>query len=332
MLNLTLSEKMPFELEIDYWKDRLKGVKPLNLFTDYPRPNVQSINKASIELIVDEKTAKQLNLFSTQHKVTLFVTLLAAYKVLLYRYSSQEDICVGNPVLSSHDGKIESFANALALRTEINSNDNFEELLQRVNNTITDALKHQAVPFEKIVNELVDDVDLGTNPLNQVMFVLQNGHESQDESLTQYTSKSDLVFKLKENASGLQGTVEYSTDLYQEDTINRIIDHYRLLLNSIIASPKKSIGSLPILTKAEEHKLLTSLHNTAFDYPKDKSLIDLFEEQVKKVPANIAIIFEDFEITYQELNNLANQFGDYLRTTYQIKPDDLVAMKLERGE
>ena len=320
---------MPFELEIGYWKDRLKGLKPLNLFTDSIRSGIKSRNKGTVEFSIDEKLEKQLSQFSDRQKVTLFVTLLSAYKVLLYRYSSQEDICVGNVVFNAKTGeKNESYLNSLPLRTEISGNDKFEELLQRVNITVSDAHKHQNIPVEKIEEVLVNDLELDINPLYQVMFVLQNGRAL---SAT-HTTKSDLTFILKEDVSVLKGTVEYNTDLYKEETIHRIIDHYKLLLNSILASPKKSIGSLPILTEGEEHKLLHELNNNAFDYPKNKSLIDLFEDQVKKTPDNIAVIFKDLEITYGDLNSLSNQFGDYLKKNYQVKPDDLVGLKLERGE
>ncbi|MDB5153690.1 MAG: Nonribosomal peptide synthetase, partial [Mucilaginibacter sp.] len=271
MLNLTLSDGSPFNLGIDYWKKRLKGVKSMNLFTDHAKPDIQSSNKARIDFLIDEKINKQLSQFSEQQKVTLFVTLLSAYKVLLYRYSTQEDICVGNAIVNSeYDKKTKYFVNVLALCTTVNGNDNFDKLLQRVNSTVVHAFKHQKTPFEKEVDSRENDLERSMNPLYQVMFIFQNELEFPDELLSRYTSKSDLTFILKEKPSGLQGTVEYSADLYREDTIVHIIDHYKLLLNSIIANPQKSIGTLPILTIAEEHKFLKKLNSTAFKYPKNK--------------------------------------------------------------
>ncbi|HTD40025.1 MAG TPA: amino acid adenylation domain-containing protein, partial [Mucilaginibacter sp.] len=320
---------MPFELEIDYWKDKLKWVKPLNLFADSVRPDAEKDSKCSTSFSIDKKLRKQLSQFSDKQKVTLFVTLLSAYKVLLYRYSCQEDICVGNVICNSKiEPQHQNYLNLLPLRTEISDAVSFEELLQRVNATVNDAYKHQNVPFEKLAALITDDADLKSNPLFQVMFVLQNGVALP----TAHITRSDLTLVIKDNNSELKGTIEYNANLYKEDTILRITDHYKILLSSIIANSKRSIGSLPILTEAEEHILLYDLNNTAFEYPKNKSLVDLFEDQVKKTPDSIAVIFNDLEISYTELNSLSSQFGDYLKKSYQVKPDDLIGLKLERGE
>ncbi|MDO3625447.1 amino acid adenylation domain-containing protein [Mucilaginibacter sp. BT774] len=320
---------MPFEPELNYWTHKLKRVKPLNLFTDSARSNKKSNNKRSSEFIVDEKLREQLTKFSDEQKVTLFVTLLSAYKVLLYRYSSQDDICVGNVICNAGvNSSRHNYLSILPLRTEINNSNTFEELLQSVNATVNDAYQHQNVPFDKLTALISEDADLRSNPLYQVMFILQNGVAIPSE----YTLESDVTLFVKEEGSVLKSRIEYNSDLYKEDIISRIIDHFKILLSSIIANPKKNIGLLPILTEAEEHKLLHELNNTAIEYPKDKSLIDLFEEQVNKTPDNIAVIFNDFEISYKELNILGNQFGDYLRNTYDVKPDDLIGLKLERGE
>ena len=330
MSNFTLSNNRPFDLEMDYWEKRLKGIKPLNLFTDYKRPDVQSSNKSSVGFSINQKLSKQLIAFSKQQNVTLYVTLLSAYKVLLYKYSGQGDICVGNAVIikSNNDQRI---VNALALRTEINSNDCFEKLLQRVNSTITSAREYQQVPFEKVTDVVINGHRFERNPLNQVMFVLRDEPELRNGLITRYTSKSDLTLILKKSETGLKGIIEYNTDLYREDTIHHIIDHYKLILDSIFNN-KGSVGSLSILTDSEQSKLLNELNNTFRNYPKNSSLIDLFEEQVRQTPDNIALIFNNLELSYSDLNSLSNQLGDYLKKTYQIKPEDMVGIMLERGE
>ncbi|MDB5024425.1 MAG: Long-chain-fatty-acid--CoA ligase, partial [Mucilaginibacter sp.] len=245
----------------------------MNLFTDHAKPGTQNTNKARIDFLIDEKITKQLSQFSEQQKVTLSVTLLSAYKVLLYRYSSQEDICVGNATLSSeYNKKTEYFVDVLALCTAVNGNDSFEKLLQRVNSTLVNTFSHQKALFENVVDREQNDLERSMSPLYQVMFIFQNGLEFPDELLRRHTSKSDLTFILKQRSLALQGTVEYSADLYQEDTIVHIIDHYKLLLNSIIANPQKSIGTLSIF-ETDEHKLLKELNNTAFKDPKNKSLM-----------------------------------------------------------
>src|SRR6202000_1241900 len=153
MANIILPPNMPIELEIDYWKDKLKGLNPLDLNTDYPRSNGQNTTKISIDFSIGEEIIKQLNLLSERHNVSLFVTLLTAYKILLYRYSNHEDICVGNAVLcTADDEKAETFVNTLVLRSDINGNNHFEELLQRVNSLVNDAYEHLNVPFAKIAD------------------------------------------------------------------------------------------------------------------------------------------------------------------------------------
>ena len=223
MSNLTLSENMPFEPELNYWTHKLKRVKPLNLFTDSARSNKKSNNKRSSEFIVDEKLRQQLTKFSDEQKVTLFVTLLSAYKVLLYRYSSQDDICVGNVICNAgvNSGR-HNYLSILPLRTEINNSNTFKELLQSVNATVNDAYQHQNVPFDKLTALISEDADLRSNPLYQVMFILQNGVAIPSE----YTLESDVTLFVKEEGSVLKSRIEYNSDLYKEDIISRIIDHF----------------------------------------------------------------------------------------------------------
>ena len=320
---------MPFELEIDYWKDKLKWVKPLNLFADAVRSGAEKDNICSAGFSIDAELRKQLNQFSDKQGVTLFITLLSAFKALLYRYSCQQDICVGNITFNSRTSpQTQNQLKVLPFRTEINDGDTFEQLLKSVNSTVNDAYKHQNVPIDELAAIITADTDLKSNPLYQVMFALQNGLAiSRDQTI-----KSDILLVIKDDKAELKGIFEYNADLYKENTIRQIIDHYKILLSSVIADPEKSIGALPILTKAQEHQLLYDLNATAFDYPRDKSLIDLFELQVTSTPDHIAVIFNDLEITYQELNARSNQFGNYLKENYQINPDDLVGVKLERGE
>ena len=329
MSNLILSDRESFELELDYWKGKLKGVAPLHLFTDFTNQVIQNTNIAGIEFFIDEKTHKQLTLLSEDQHVPLFTALLSAFKVLLFRYSGLEDICVGNIIPDLE--KVGEFTNIVALRTELNTEDRFIELLQRINVTIIEVYKHQGVPFEKVADIVIKENDLGWNPLLQVMFIFQ-GQSEIINSDPQYTSKSDLVFRLKEKDSGLQGIIEYNSDLYNEEMVNRMITHYDHLLQSIIITPDKSIGALPMLTKDEEHVLLEELNDTTVGYPDKKTVLDLFEEQVEKTPDNVAVAFGEKVVTYKELNILSNQLGDYLRKNYKIKPDDLIALKLERSE
>ncbi|MGZ3766442.1 MAG: amino acid adenylation domain-containing protein, partial [Mucilaginibacter sp.] len=334
MSNLILSDKELFELELDYWRGKLQGVAPIHLFTDHIGRAKEIAGKANINFYIDEETYKQLGIFCEVQNVTLFATLLATFNVLLFRYSGQDDICVGNIIPGSgNDGTL---PNVLALRTEINSDDHFTNLLKRVAYTINEAYKHQRVPFGKVIDTILNEQNMDWNPLFQVMFAFQNGDNNNEPQLLelykQKISGSDLSFSMNDKGNKLQCLVEYNTDLYTAETIKLVTKHYTQLLNSIIVGPDSAIDSLPMLTKTEEHELLEELNDTTVGYPKDKTVLDVFEEQVKLTPDNIAVGFEDKTLTYKELNSLSNQLGEYLKKTYQIKPDDLIGIKLERSE
>jgi len=337
MSNLSLSGCEPFEFELDYWKEKLQGVTPLNLSYSNSGTDNQNNDKGSVELIVDDEILKRLILLSESQSVTLYTTLLSAFKILLFRHSGQEDICVGNVISGfKQNGKVSTFTNLLALRNEINGEDPFPEFVKRVNSTVSEAYQHENVPFER-VTDMLKGGDEDLNSLFQVMFILQSELESNvdsniDELLAQYPNNCDLVFKFSEKTDGLAGIVEYNKDIYGDEAIHQLVDHYKNLLGSIVANPGRMIGEFPMLTEAEEHKLLKGLNDTTVAYSKTKTIVDLFEEQVKKTPDSKAVSFEDVELSYSELNNLSNQLGDYLRKTYKVKPDDLVGIMLERSE
>ncbi|HEY4197768.1 MAG TPA: condensation domain-containing protein, partial [Mucilaginibacter sp.] len=297
---------MPIELELDYWKDKLKDIKPLDLNTDYPKPDARNTKKGSVDFSVGEEIIKPLSLVGERNNVSLFVTLLTAYKILLYRYSGQEDISVGNLTCGACDAKNETDPGTLILRSEINGNNQFDELSQRVKALVNEACEHLKVPFEIVADLLVQDLNLSMNDLFRAMFVMQNETDGRDKLSKKHTSAADIILILKEEGAGLQGTVEYDAELYKEETILRFAEHYKILLSSIIAYPEKSIGALPILTKAEEHKLLYEFNDTLIDYPKEKTLADIFEEQVVRSPDAVALRQHEETMTYRELNERAN--------------------------
>jgi amino acid adenylation domain-containing protein len=330
--------------KMNYWKEKLNGVAPLQLPTDFVRPHIQSTRGNSIHFVMDELFTNEVQQLSKQLGTTLFMTLLAAFKVLLHRYSGQEDICVGTPVAGRVQeetaGLVGFFVNTLALRTEVAGESTFIDLLAAIKNTTIEAYEQQEAPFEKIVEAVVKERDMSRSPLFQVMFVLQNTPDSPEIKLpglaltgevsVNETSKYDISFYITETAAGLHCSVEYCTDLYVEATMLRMIDHYKNLLHAIIQSPGKKIGLLPMLTDSEEQQLLKSFNNTEAIFPLEKSLIDLFEEQVLKTPESVAIIFGDTQIAYQQLNEQSNQLAQYLHTK-GIKPGTLVPICLNRS-
>lgn len=281
------------------------------------------------------------------------MTLLAAFKVLLYKYTGQTDILVGSPIANRNRAEVESligfFVNVLVLRTNLSGDLSFQDLLARVKSTALEAYVHQDLPFEKLVEELQPSRDLSYNPLFQVMFVLQNlpkpNLSLSDISVTceegyNGTSKFDLTLFMEDSESGLVATCEYNTDLFNADTINRMLEHFQTLLSSIVSNPEQRISDLQLLTPSEVRQLLVEWNDTNTDYPQDKCIHQLFEAQVEKTPNAVALTFVDAhsradrrvnqQLTYRELNNRANQLAHHLQKL-GVKSEVLVGICIERS-
>ncbi|CAN5804272.1 hypothetical protein BH11BAC3_BH11BAC3_38380 [soil metagenome] len=330
--------------ELDYWKAKLEDVSPLQMPTDFARTATQSFNGDFEAFTIDKRLTEQLQELGHQQGVTLFMTLLAAFKVLLYRYSGQQDISVGTAVAGRKQQELESlvgfFVNTLTLRDNVDNKQVFTDFLQQVKTTTLEAFEHQELPFEKIVEAVVKNRDLSRTPLFQVLFVLQNTPEKQAIELGDITlsaepfeknkAKFELDISLSETPDGLHGTIEYCTDLYTEQTVNQLTQHYIELLRSIVENAAHPVGELPMLVEDEIQHLLVTLNDTAVNYPTNKTYVDLFEEQVKKTPDHTAIAFESQELTYKMLDEKSNQLGHYLRKL-GVKEETLVPICLERS-
>ncbi len=333
-----------FEKQLSYWKDRLAGaLAVLDLPMARPRPAAQSFHGSHQSLLLSKALSEKLQALSQREGLTLFMTLLAAFKTLLYRYTEQEDLVVGLPIAGRTRADIENligfFANMLVLRTDLSGNPTFRELLGRVREVALGAYAHQDVPFEKLVEELQPGRSLSHNPLFQVVFALQNAPTPPAEfsglalkplQVDHWTSKFDLVLHMVEGAEGLQGRLEYKTDLFDAATIKRMIGHFQVLLEGIVADPEQRIGTLPLLTEAERHQLLVEWNDTLTDFPQDKCLHQLLEQQVESRPDAIAAIFVDEQLTYGELNRRANQLAHHLRAL-GVGPDVTVGLCVERS-
>ena len=249
---------------------------------------------------------QKLKVLSRENGVTLFVTLLTAFKTLLYRYTAQTDVLVGSPMLNRGLSEVEnligSFLNTLPLlRTNYADNPSFHDVLRRVRKTCRDAFEHQEFPFERMVEELRPQRDLGRNPIFQVMFSFQNtltpelklaGLRSEAIEVDSGMTKFDLTLSLVDKENEIGGHVEYSTDLFNRETIERMVGHFQTLLESIVINPAQSIATLPILTGAERRQILIEWNDTAAEYPKDKCIHHLFEAQVERSPQAVALVFE----------------------------------------
>ena len=329
---------------LTYWKQKLQGeLSVLNLPTDRPRPPVQTFKGAIAKLVLPQTLRQELKDLSRQQGVTLFMTLLTAFKILLYRYTGQTDIIVGSPIANRNKAEIEQligfFVNVLVLRTELSEELSFQELLTRVKSTALEAYVHQDLPFEKLVEELQPNRDLSYNPLFQAMFVLQNvpipNLDLPDISVSYEegyngTSKFDLTMFMEDSQEGLVATCEYNTDLFDANTINRMLGHFQTLLSSIVSDSQQCISELPLLTPPERQQLLVDWNDTRKDYPEDKCIHQLFESQVEKTPFDIAVIFGQQQLTYQELNSRANQLAHYLQQQ-GVKSDTVVGICMERS-
>ncbi|GAA4316747.1 hypothetical protein GCM10023149_13950 [Mucilaginibacter gynuensis] len=330
--------------KLSYWKEKLGDVSPLQLPADHARPAVQGTNGKTKMFQLPTPLSKGISELSKQQGVSLYMAALAAFKVLLYRYSGQEDICVGSPVAGRNQNELEGligfFVNTLALRDEVKGDEPFTELLHKVKQTTLAAYEHQDVPFEKVVETVVKERDLSRSPLFQVMLVLQNTPDvpelKLDELELEYlpeahgTSKFDITMFLTERNGEIHGGVEYNTDLYEAATIDRLISHYEHLIAAIIANPAELVGKLNLLSEAEKTQQLNEFNDNQLDYPKDKVVTQLFEQQVKQNPDAIAVVFGEQTLTYDELNKKANQLARYLKKQ-GVQAETLVPLCIERG-
>ncbi|MBG6151653.1 amino acid adenylation domain-containing protein, partial [Aquimarina sp. EL_43] len=334
------------EQQLSYWEDKLQGVTPLALPTDYARPSVQSTEGATFNFELDENLSGLISGLCKQEEVTLFMMMLSAFKVLLYKYSGQSDICVGTPIANRTQSELENmigfFVNTLALRSNLKDTLSFTELLQEVKSTTLEGYDHQLAPFEKVVDRVVKTRDMSMNPLFQVLFTLENMRTETDltihgVSLSSFeyegnTSQFDLTINITEEVTGISFNVEYCTALFKKETVERMLMHYQELLHNIVANPSEKIGSLSILRKEEISQLVNTFNTTNVPYDNNKTIASLFEEQVNKTPEAVALISEDKQLTYKELNEQSNRLAFHLRDTYSLKANDIVGILLDRSD
>jgi aspartate racemase len=270
------------------------------------------------------------------------MVLLAAFQVLLHRYSGQEDIAVGTPIANRNrveiEGLIGFFVNTLVMRTGLGGDPSFRELLGRVREVALEAYAHQDLPFEKLVEEISPERDPSRSPLFQVMLVLQNAPEVEPKLSglkvenvqgDRKTAKFDLTLLLTEDGGGLKGVFEYSTELFDGATIERMVGHFETLLGGIVRDPCQRISGLPILTEREERQLV-EWNETEVEYPRGASIAELFEAEVERRPGAVAVVYEEQELTYGELNRRANRLGRYLKER-GVGPDVAVGICMERS-
>jgi amino acid adenylation domain-containing protein len=332
------------EAQLEYWRQQLENSPALlALPTDYPRPPMQTFNGATLPFHLSPELSDALNALSQREGVTLFMTLLAAFSALLHRYAGQEEVAVGTPIAGRTRGEVENllgcFINTLVLRADLTGDPTFKQLLQRIKETTLAAYAHQDLPFEKLVEEIKPGRNLSYTPLFQVMLILQNTPSAEfklpEVSLSPFelpnrTAKFDLTLSLEETAQGLAGTLEYNTDLFEAETITRLREHLRVLLHSVVDDTSQRVSTLPLLTEDEKRRVLVEWNDTKREYPADVSLHGLFEEQVARTPEATALIFEDEQLTYRELNERTNRLAHHLQSL-GVGPEMPVGILMERS-
>ncbi|MDI5895994.1 non-ribosomal peptide synthetase [Flavobacterium algoritolerans] len=342
-------DEQKYQVSEQYWLDQFSGELPvLELPSFKTRPLIQTYNGESLTHKYSEEFLNKLKDFSRSCEATLFMTLTAGINALLHRYTGQDDIIMGTPVAGREHPDLENqlglYLNTLALRSQFKQGSSFTDLVLAQKQTLLGAYEHQNYPFDALIDKLNLKRDTSRSALFDVLVILQNQEqlnninneklisvEVQDYDLKSRTSKFDLSFAFKEK-DGLSLTIEYNTDIYDLYLVERVFSHFENLLTALLEQPEMAVSEADYLTAAEKTELLVSFNATDGVYPQDKTIIDLFEDQVIRTPDNIALIFEDTEITYRELNERSNQLGSYLRDHYGIKADDLVGIKLERSE
>ncbi|WP_350283399.1 amino acid adenylation domain-containing protein [Nitrosomonas sp.] len=332
------------EQQLDYWKRQLAGAPSvLELPTDHPRPAVQSYRGAIYRFTVPQDLTGQLRVLSRQQDVTLFMTLLAAFNVLLSCYSGQKDLCIGTPVANRNrleiEGLIGFFVNTLVMRTDLSGNPAFTTLLRKVMEACLRAQANQELPFEKLVEELAPVRDMGCNPLFQVMLSLQStpellleieGLQAIPVDIESNSAKFDLNLEITEGQGKLTALFNYNTDLFDESSIARMGIHYVELLRNIVGQPWQCLSELQFLPELERRQLLVGWNETEAGYPRGKCLHELFEEQARRSPEVVAVVFGGEELTYGQLNGKANQLARYLRSK-GAGPEVIVGICVERS-
>jgi len=332
------------EQQVAYWRQALAGLPTLDLPSDRPRPVVASFRGGQIQFTVPGPLTRSLKDLSRSEGATLFMSLLAAFQVLLHRYSGQDDIAVGVPTAGRTrpqlEGLIGFFVNTLVLRGDLAGNPGFTQFLQRTRDRALDAYSHQDLPFEKLVEELAPKRDLSRNPLFQASLAFQNtprGHWQlpgldvrRIEGIHTGAAKFDLAMSLTEREGELAGSVEYASDLFDAGTIERLAGHFVTLLEGIVAAPQCPIDKLPLLGTEERHRLLEAWNDTAADYPRDRCIHELFAQQAARSPDAVAVVCDDQRMTYGELDARANRLARHLETL-GVGPDVLVGICIGRS-
>ncbi|NOQ27508.1 MAG: amino acid adenylation domain-containing protein, partial [Bacteroidales bacterium] len=328
----------------EYWITKFEGEIPvLNLPSDYVRPLIQSHEGAAVNFILSKEETEGIKLFTKENDLTLYMSLLSVFSILLSKLSGQDDVIVGTPIAGRNHADLENivgiFVNTLSIRNEVKGEETIQEFVSDLKQTVLGAYENQNYQFEDLVNKVSVERDASRNPIFDVMFNLLNqaeyredisGFNNQEQVHKTGMSKFDLTLTSLDYGEQLMLRFEYCTQLFKAETINRFIEYFKQIVVQLARKPEIKISAIDILTEEERHQLLYEFNNTKADYPEDKTIHQLFKEQVLRTPEGIALVYNNTELTYQELNQRSNQLSHFL-VSKGLKPGNIVSIMLDRS-
>lgn len=331
----------------EYWLSQLSGKLPvLDLLSFKKRPRFKTYNGYSLETNISSDILANLRKIAQSEKSSLFIAVLAVVKVLINKYTNENDIVVGFPISGRQEkalhNQIGYYAKTLVLRSQLDANETFLSFFKRLKENTLSAYEYQDYPYDLLVSDLNLQKDLSRNSLYDISVTYNNiaaknetfRKEKSDEikKLGPKKCKCDFEFHFTEVGDDLNLVLNFNKDIYESESVITFLQHFRQILTEVSLHENESIKNIDYLTQIEKTQLLSGFSDVAVNYPKDKTILDLFEEQAARTPDNIAVVFQGITLSYSELNNRANQLGLYLRNEYHIVPDDLIGIKLDRSE
>ena len=330
--------------QLAYWKNQLQGAPSiLELPTDRSRPSIRTFTSNKVSFKLSKQVSADIKKQSRQEGATLYMSLLAAFQVLLYRWSGQEDLCVGSPIAgrtrTETEGLIGCFLNVLVMRSRLAGDPSFREVVRMVRETALGAFANQELPFERLVEEMQPERSLSHSPVVQVTFTLLNmprkaqtttGAKARFFEVDSGTVEYDLSLLVMAEGEAFSGSIVYNSDLFEQRTIERVISHFNRLLEGVVKDANQPISAIDLLSPQERGQILNEWNDTKREYPSESSIHKLFEQQANRAPDQLAVVFEGEQISYQEVNRRANQLGNYLREL-GVGPEVMVGIMMDRG-
>lgn len=337
------------EKQLSYWKSKLSGYQTLEIPVDYPRPNAIDYKGANFKFTINKDISEKLRLLAKNNGLTLNSVMLGSINILFGKYTGQNDIVIGSVTANRHHSQTQEligfFVNTQANRTILKESQTFTELIHEVHQDQIEAQLYQDLPFEKLIDELAVERDSSRHPVFQVVFSVKSFTNEEQNSLLEETylkayeieeaydvAKFDLSILVEDHGEELIGQINYATSLFNKESISRLADYYIFLLDQLTATPDKIYNEISLLNPTEYNKIIYDWNAGEKEFTMDKSIVEIFEEHVKNTPHNIAVVFEDKELTYQELDKQSNNLAAYLLNNHDIQGDDLIGIMLDRSE